>query len=58
VGEQLGRPVPEAMAAVEEAATKVNALIDGYVATGEVVVKIDVFQWAGVLTLHIPFPKG
>jgi hypothetical protein len=56
--QQAGRPVPDAMAEVQAAAAKVNGLIDGWRATGEILLKIDVLQWPGVLTIHVPLPKG
>lgn len=55
---QPGRPIPEAMASVQAAAEKVNALIDAWRIRGEITLKIDVLQWPAVFTIHIPLPTA
>lgn len=55
--EVVGRPLPDAMEQVELAVAKVNALVDGWRAAGEITIKVDVLQWPSVFTLHVPLPK-
>lgn len=57
MGPEVARPVPDAMAEVQAAAAKVNALIDGWQAAGEIEVRIDVLKWGNVFVLHIPLPQ-
>jgi len=34
-----------------------NSVIDAFKMAGEIKVVVDVLQWKGALTFHIPFPK-
>ena len=58
MSEPLTRPIPDAMASIEAAADKVNAIIDGFIAAGEITIDVDVLQCKSIFTLHIPLPKG
>jgi hypothetical protein len=53
-----GRPIPDMTANVNALVDQVRAIIDAYQAAGEVLLVIDLLTWKGVLTLHIPLPKG
>ena len=52
-----GRPLPDMTANINELVDRLRAKLIAWDAAGEVLVKVDVLQFEGVFTLHIPIPK-
>ena len=53
----VDRPIPDMTANVNELVNRLRAKLIAWDAAGEVLVKVDVLQFEGFFTLHIPIPK-
>jgi len=52
-----GRSIPDMTANVNELVNRLRAKLIAWDAAGEVLIVLDVLQFKGVFTLHIPIPK-